>query len=353
MPAFRTAVVREILQIRPGLCRVRLDDGSRAYAVTQLTGTVGAGDDVVVNTTAVDLGLGSGGWHVIHWNLSRGAWHEAGPGHLIKLRYTSLQVDAGAGEEEGDVPADLEGVPVVAAGVHSQVPVVVAALVDAHPGARVVYVMTDGAALPLALSDHVATLRSRGLLAGSVSAGHAFGGDVEALNVASALTLARHRLHADAIVVAMGPGGAGTGSRLGYTALEVAQVLDAAAWLGGRPIACLRCSEADPRERHRGISHHSTTALDALRSPVEVAVPPGVEAPDDHRHRWLAIDPGDPVELLERLDLDVTTMGRRPTEDRLYFAAAAAAGRLAARHLAAAAREDDPLPERGVGRTVL
>lgn len=324
----------EILEERAGLCRVRLADGDRAYALTDLTGPVFPGDRVVVNTTAVDRDLGSGGWHVVHWNLSREPWRHPGPGHLVKLRYTSLQVDTGVGEEtEGDVPAALDGMPVVAAGVHSQLPVIAAAAAAERPGTRVVYVMTDGAALPLALSDQVVQLRRLGLLVGTVTAGHAFGGDLEALNVASALTLARHHLGADLVVVAMGPGGAGTGSRLGYTALEVAGVLDTTAWLGGLAVACLRCSAADPRPRHQGISHHSRTALDAVRSCVVVPHPSAVEPEAGSRHRWVALDPGDPERLLATAGLSVTTMGRGPGEDPLYFQAAMAAGIWAARAL--------------------
>lgn len=330
MPAFRQAQVIEVLEERPGLVRVRLDDGSRAYGATQLTGPAAVGDEVIVNTTAVDLGLGSGGWHVIHWNLTTGAWRADGPGHLMKLRYTSLQVDAGAAEEDGAVPSSLDGAPVVVCGVHSQLPVVAAAIARARPGTRVAYVMTDGAALPLALSDVVAGLVARGLVCGTVTAGHAFGGDLEALNVPAALALARHRLDAEVVVVAMGPGIAGTGSRLGFTGLEAAPALDAAAWLGGRPVACLRCSSADPRPRHRGVSHHSATVLDAVRSEVDVAAPPGIEA-IGHRHRWHEIDPGDVAALLAAHGLAVTTMGRTVAEDPSYFAAAAAAGILAAR----------------------
>lgn len=334
MPSFRVAVVTEIIEARPGLVRVRLDDGSRAYAIEQLTGPVGPGDEVAVNTTAVELGLGSGGWHIVHWNLTRGGWSVPGPGHLMKLRYTSLQVDTGAAEEAGEVPARLDGVPVVVAGVHSQLPIVAAALADARPGARVAYVMTDGAALPLAMSDLVVSLRDRGLLCGTVTAGHAFGGDHEALNVPAALAIARHRLDAEAIVVCMGPGIAGTASPLGFTGIEAAPALDAAAWLGGQAILCLRCSDADPRERHQGVSHHSRTVLDAVRSEVDVPHPPGVARCTD-RHRWHEVGPGDPAALLDELGLRVTTMGRLPAEDPLYFAAAAAAGRFAAAQLAA------------------
>ena len=106
---------------RPGLQRVEVD-GERAYVLTQLIGPVAVGDRVVVNTTAVDLGLGTGGWHVVHWNLARESWSEPGPGTVMKLRYTSLQVDAGAAEEDdGCRPVDLGGRPVVACDLHSQV----------------------------------------------------------------------------------------------------------------------------------------------------------------------------------------------------------------------------------------
>ena len=83
------------------------------------------GDRVVVNTTAVELGLGTGGWHVVHWNLARDEWHERGPGHIIKGRYTSLQADVGSTEEHLESLAEVEsidGMPVVAAALHSQVP---------------------------------------------------------------------------------------------------------------------------------------------------------------------------------------------------------------------------------------
>lgn len=329
MPAFEEATVTEVIGQRAGITRVRLDSGERAYAVSQTTGPVDVGDRVVVNTTAVRLGLGTGGWHVVHWNLSRGPWQEAGPGHLMKLRYTSVQVDTGATEEtHPELPTDLQGVPVVVAGLHSQLPVLAVAIAAARPSTRVAYVMTDGGALPLALSDTVADLTDRGLLAGTVTAGHAFGGDHECLNVPSALGVARHLLGAEVIVVAMGPGVAGTGSRLGYTGLEVAPAMDAAAWLRGHPIACVRASSGDGRERHRGISHHTRTALDATRSEVDVVLPPELEVPPDlaTRHNWVTVEPGPIADQLDDVGIQVRTMGRGPADDVLFFRATASAG---------------------------
>ena len=181
----------------------------------------------------------------------------------MKLRYTSLQADVGAAEEQApsmDWP-DLDGRPVVACGLHSQVGIVAAVVKDLEPGARVAYVMTDGAALPLALSDLVAGLRERALLDVTITAGQAFGGELEAVSVPSALDLAVRLAGADMVIVAMGPGVVGTGSALGTTALEVAPIVDAAGALGGQPIVAARTSEADPRPRHQGLSHHTTAAL--------------------------------------------------------------------------------------------
>src|SRR6476659_4558598 len=142
MPSFRVGEVKAILVERPGLQRVDVDLGTgpeHAYVLTQLTGSVAPGDQVVVNTTAVELGLGTGGWHVVHWNLARGEWSELGPGHIIKARYTSLQTDVGSAEEHFDPElADVEsidGMPVAAAALHSQVPAVAVAFKDLRPEA--------------------------------------------------------------------------------------------------------------------------------------------------------------------------------------------------------------------------
>jgi hypothetical protein len=330
VPTYRTAAVTAVLSERRGLQRVDTT-GGRAYVLTQLTGTVAVGDDVVLNTTAVDLGLGTGGWHVVHWNLANeDGWSSPGPGHLVKLRYTSLQADTGGAEEQHpDLPTTLGGVPVVACGLHSQVPVVVVAARAVAPDARIAYVMTDGAALPLALSDLVASMVDGGLLVGTVTAGHAFGGDLEAVSLPSALVLARHVLHADLIVVGMGPGVLGSGSTLGNTAVEVATILDTTAALGGEPVAVLRMSSGDPRPRHQGLSHHTSTALDLVRSRVRAAAPAGERVEGLDRHDLVEVAEPDAPALLAAVGLHVTTMGRAPAEDPLFFRAAAAAGHLA------------------------
>lgn len=351
MPSYRTGTVVQMIEERPGLQRVEVDLGAgpeRAYVLTHLTGGVGPGDRVVVNTTAVELGLGTGGWHVVHWNLARDAWSEPGPGHIIKARYTSLQADVGSTEEHAHELADVEsidGLPVIAAALHSQLPAVAVAFKAARPEGRLAYVMTDGAALPLALSDLAATLVSRRLVDTTITCGHAFGGEYEAVSVHSALAVARHVARVDAAVVVMGPGIVGTGTRLGFSGIEVGPILDATVGLGGFPIACMRASFADPRPRHQGISHHTVTALSvACRSRVSIALPAvggEIEARLRHdlhasgldsRHDVVPVATPDVLSLFAHHDLHVVSMGRPAEEDPILFLAAAAAGALAARH---------------------
>ena len=364
MPSFRTGKVVRLLEERPGLQRVEVDLGEgpeRAYALPQLTGPVALGDRVVVNTTAVELGLGTGGWHVVHWNLERDHWSETGPGHIIKGRYTSLQADVGSTEEHLEALAEIDsidGMPVVAAALHSQLPAVAAAFRAARPEGRLAYVMTDGAGLPLALSDLVANLCAKGLVDATITCGHAFGGEYEAVSVYSALAVARHVAVADAAVVVMGPGIVGTNTRLGFTGMEVGPILDAAAALGGVAIACLRVSFADGRERHVGLSHHSATALRiAARDRAQVAVPrlgdPAhdrrlrddlVAAGIDLRHDLVDVDAPDALALFARHGLVIASMGRPAEDDPALFQAGAAAGALAAARLA-----PTPHPETGDG----
>ncbi len=337
MPTFASAQVTDLISERQGLQRVNVSidgdvPGDRAYVLTELTGDVSIGDRVILNTTGVELGLGTGGWHVVHWNLSRTEFRRPGPGHIMKLRYTSSQIDAGTSELLApELIGDLHRIPVIATLVHSQVGVVAAVLRHRWPEARVGYVMTDGAALPLVISDLVHELRSRSLIDVTVTAGHAFGGDLEAVTVASALALAHEVADCDAIIVGMGPGVVGTGTTLGTSALEAATTLDQAATMNGTPILCVRASEGDDRSRHLGISHHTATVarFTAARPwvapvPAGAAELPGVRVADVGASSLTNVG-----RLLDELSLVITTMGRDHHADPLFFAAAGAAADVA------------------------
>jgi hypothetical protein len=301
-------VVTAVLERHEGLARIEVD-GAPCVAYPALTGAVALGDEVVVNTQARTLGLGSGGFDVLYVNLTRGLGLAAEAGaHVIKLPYTPGQIALRHAEEEGAGPADaLQGMPVVCCSLHSQLAPVCAALA----GLRVAYVQLQGGALPLALSDTVRVLKDRGLLAATVTVGACFGGEVECVTPWSALAWAKQAGH-EIAVCAIGPGIVGTASRLGHGGLAAATAANAALALGGRPVIAARVSEADPRERHRGLSHHTEAVLDLCLGEVRVATA-------DDEEGWREASAGLPLEH----------MGRGPDEDPAFFAAAFAAGRLA------------------------
>jgi hypothetical protein len=238
--------------------------------------------------------------------------------------------------------SDLDGMPVVICDLHSALPAVLAGISLATPAARVAYLMTDGGALPLWFSRTVAGLRAAGRLAGTVTAGQAFGGDLEAVTLHSALLAARAVLHADVAVVAQGPGNLGVGTPWGFSGVAAGEAVNAVAALAGRPVASLRLSDADPRERHRGISHHSRTAYGRVAlAPADIVVPEPLPQPlaadverdlaelaERHHVVRLPVDGLDGA--LQASPVDLSTMGRGLADDRAYFLAAAAAGRHAA-----------------------
>jgi hypothetical protein len=300
-------VVTSVLERHEGLVRLEVD-GASCVAYPELTGPVALGDDVVVNTQARELGLGSGGFDVLHVNLSRGLGLPLDPEvHVMKLPYTSLQGAAAHAEEHDDLAESLEGMPVVCCSLHGQVAPACAALA----GLRVAYVQLEGGALPVALSDAVRTLKARGLVGATVAVGACFGGDVECVTPWSALAWAKAAGY-DVAVCGIGPGIVGTATRLGHGGLAAATAANAAASLGGRAVVAARVSEADPRERHRGLSHHTRAALDLCLGETLVA-------DDAYADGWREACAG----------LPLSHMGRGPDEDAAFFAAAYAAGRLA------------------------
>src|ERR1700728_1316795 len=77
---------------------IELDGSSRpALADVALVGRAQTGDEVIVNTQALDLGLGSGGFDIVHVNLSRGleGKQDARPAreHVMKLSENVMKVN--------------------------------------------------------------------------------------------------------------------------------------------------------------------------------------------------------------------------------------------------------------------
>jgi hypothetical protein len=325
----------------------------RALAYPALTGMPRAGDRVLLNVTALEAGLGTGGYALVVALPDRLPADPEIAGHIVKARYTPLQVMTASADEQGSPQHDLleaadsvDGMPVVTADLHSALPAILAGLyagygTGAAGSVRAAYVMTDGGALPAWFSRTIAGLRAADWLAGTITAGQSFGGDLEAVTVHSALLAARHALGADVAIVAQGPGNLGTGTRWGYSGVAAGEAVNAAAVLGGRPVASLRISFADPRERHQGISHHSLTAYGRValgRADVVIPTLPEPQgsqvaleaAPLAERHALVPVPVDGLDEALRACPVGLSTMGRSLDEDPGYFLAAAAAGRHAA-----------------------
>src|SRR5436189_3781816 len=130
--SLRRGRVTAVVEQHPGLVRLEVD-GTPCVGYPAVTGPVEVGDDVLVNVQARELGLGSGGFDVLHANLTRGLDLPAEEGaHVMKLPYTPLQWAERHGEEDGELAESLGGAPVVACSLHSQLAPACAGLAGAR-----------------------------------------------------------------------------------------------------------------------------------------------------------------------------------------------------------------------------
>ena len=351
MIRWRSGTVSDIGQVRRGAVELQVstEEGTlRALAYPDLVGEPLLGDRVLLNVTALTLGLGTGGYALVVAIPDRLPPDRDEPGHVVKARYTPLQATVLAIDEQ-DSPHhavlrdadDLGGMPVVVADLHSALTPILAGVRENGRSPRVAYVMTDGGALPLAFSRSVEQLTAAGWLTASVTVGQAYGGDIEAVTLHTGLLAARHVLNADLAIVTQGPGNLGTGTRWGFSGVASGEAVNAIGAIRGRAVAALRISEADPRERHRGVSHHSLTALGRVAlAPADVVVP---RLPDSFGaeviaaaqsltppHRLVHVEVDGLREAVAAAPAKASTMGRALDQDLAYFLGCAAAGRYAA-----------------------
>ncbi|MDX6608077.1 MAG: hypothetical protein QOF85_2 [Solirubrobacterales bacterium] len=319
-------------------------DGERrpAWADELLLGEMHEGDEVIVNVEALDRGLGSGGFDIVHVNLTRGLEGGGSAGeHVMKLNYSSIQHTVEPVELPLSPAADIAGegtaereatkVPVLVLPLHGHLAPAAWAVAQASPVLKVGYVQTGGGALPGSLSRDVAELRERGLLCGHITAAPSYGGEHEAISVAGALDAAAQRLGWDAAIAGPGPGIIGSDTRLGHGGIAALDTAHASLALGLPTLLSPRLSNADPRERHKPVSHHTLAVLQLLLGAVEIPVPANEPVPiavlaaaAGWRHHLREA----PVDLAgyAATGLPAKTMGRSLEEDPLFFAAALAAG---------------------------
>jgi len=320
----------------------------RAWADEAMLGEMREGDEVVVNVAALDLELGSGGFDVVHVNLTRGLEGGAdGDAHVIKLNYTSLQhpvepVEAQSVRFVSGMRSKGAPLGVLVLPLHGHLAPAAWAVAQAAPGVRVGYIQTGGGALPGSLSRDVKALRERDFLAGHITAAPSYGGEHEALSTVGALDAAAG-LGWDAALIGPGPGIIGSNTEFGHGGIAALESAHAALSLGLPTILSPRLSSSDPRERHLHLSHHTSTVLELLLGGVGVAFPdadhPGGEeaasylaqaASGRHRVHRVPVDPA----AYEASGLPSRTMGRDLSDDPLFFAAPLAAGAFLARSLA-------------------
>jgi hypothetical protein len=334
-------------------------NGERRPAIADvgLLGPSQVGDELIVNVQARDLGLGSGGFDIVHVNLTRGLSGDGASGaHVMKLNYTSLQHAVEPLEDE-QLRLPLEQ-PVAVLALHGQLAAVAWAFAQSNPDGRLGFVQTPGGALPGGHSRVVRMLRERGLLAGHITSGAAYGGgEGETITTAGALHHGLRTLGWDVAVCGPGPGIVGSSSPLGHGGMHALDSAHTATALGARTLVVARMSSADSRPRHRGISHHTLTVLDLLLEPVTVALPAGIRSPvgadlrarlgtvfgsnsSENSRQQLELDVDRPARMARhdwrrapvdmpaylKSALPAETMGRVLLEDPLFFAAALAGG---------------------------
>lgn len=336
------AKVKDIVYTDKYITKFRIHEKGRlrdCINYNQLTGAININDEVLLNTTAVELGLGTGGFHFVLANLSGEGVSNLGDGHIMKLRYTPLQINCLAAEAQESRFHEvfnsfdtLEGMPVIVGTLHSMLAPIVLTLKRVAGRERVIYIMTDGGALPIWLSETTAELVRTGLLSGTVTYGNAFGGDLECINVYTALIAAKEILKAEAVIICMGPGIAGTDTRYGFSGIEQSQIIDAVNKLGGKAIAVPRISFSDSRSRHYGLSHHTRMTLGRLCcTRAAIALP---ELPEDKaslirsqllssgidsRHNISYWKWGNIESLFEKEEGLLNRMGKGFSQDREYF----------------------------------
>ena len=320
----------------------------RAWADATLVGSCEVGDEVVVNTAAVDLALGSGGFDVVHVNLTRGLEGGETPEgvHVMKLNYTSLQHAVDPIEAPAGAPSRPERrIPVLVLPLHGYLAPACWAFAQGGGERRLGFIQSPGAALPASMSRDAAELRDRGLLVETVSAGPCFGAEREAISVVGALHAAALELGWDAAVVGPGPGILGSASRYGHGGMSALDAAHAGLALGLPVLVAPRMSSGEERVRHLGLSHHTRSVLELLLAGVRVPVPEDLEElwPDGAERRSAEAvaeacgESHQAVAALADLDgygasgLPRRTMGRDLEEDRLFFAAALACGAALAR----------------------
>ena len=342
MLSYETGIVKKIVEEYSNSCLIEVELENRlskAMNYKAITGEVALGDIVSVNTTAVELGLGTGGLDFVIFNQSNEAKDFEAGGHIMKLRYTPQQIKCMSIEEETSPYHEeflkldsIDGHKVIVGTLHSMLAPLAAAIKYLNPNLRVNYIMTDGGSLPIEFSNTVRMLKKDKLIDNTITIGHAFGGDYEAVNIYNGLLASRGILKGDITIITMGPGIVGTGTKYGFSGIEQGQIIDAVNTLSGCPILVPRIGFKDARDRHIGISHQSRTVLNDIIKTGATVVFSEMDKPKknlilkqleslkgDDRYDFKFLDGSFVEEALEKFNYNIRTMGRDISSEREFF----------------------------------
>lgn len=350
MLSYNKAKVIDILEENENVTWIKIEldkEFAKAINYNALTGPVKVGDYIIINTTAVELSLGTGGIHFVIFNYSNESKKLKGQGHIMKLRYTPQQIRCLVAEEEESPYHEvfqefksLDSHTFIVGSLHSMLAPIVAMLRYLNEDIKINYIMTDGGSLPIDFSNTVKDLKKQNLIEKTITIGNAFGGDLESTNIYTGLIAAKEILNGDVTIITMGPGIVGTGTKYGFSGIEQGQIIDAINTLEGNPVIVPRISFKDQRERHRGISHHTRTILSEIsKTPGKVIIPLiDKQKLDilngqirklniDKKHSIIYEDGQDILKAMNYFNLNVTTMGRGYEEDIEFFLTLGAVGR--------------------------
>ncbi|MFB4163521.1 DUF3866 family protein [Alteribacillus sp. JSM 102045] len=263
----KTVQVIEIIEEDEWLQKLKTDGGAgKAILYFACCARVEAGESIKVNTTAERLKLGTGGWDIVITSYKNNHFIK-GSGHIMKARYTACQhsVFAIDSPEHPDhaifkLPFHLNDKKVLLAELHSMLPIILGALFMQRENQRVGIVLSDEAALPAGLSDHMRMWKSDPRVS-VVTTGQSFGGTFEAVTIPNALQWLVLKKEVDVLIVSMGHGTVGTNTPFGFSGMAVAGWANLVGALKGQSVWVPRLSFQEKRQRHFGLSHHSVTPL--------------------------------------------------------------------------------------------
>ena len=350
MIEYKAAKVIDVYSLDENVDEVILDiehNSKKAYNYKKMTGNVDIGDEVLVNTTACSLKLGTGGYHFIIANLDNLEKQMNNWGHGMKLKYTPQQVHVSFCEEE-DSPyhflfqkrLKLQGKIVYIGELHSMLLPLCAYLKYNKRNIKISCIITDHGALPVFFSKNIRILKSLKLLDGTISIGNAFGGDYECVNIYTGLQMAFDILKADVTIITMGPGIMGTGTHFGFSSLEMGFYVNFIKNNEGKVLYIPRISFKDSRDRHYGISHHTLNILSYI---VDVQIPIVLPIMKKNKVNFVMRQLKDYnlinrfpiifrsgrgiVDSLKYFNLNPDTMGRGFKEEKDFFYAIGAVGK--------------------------